>query len=262
MDRRVAFLVFVLAGCGGSSSDSYVPTPTGGGGRIADYVGTYSGAFDRSGTATLTVAADGTVTGTRHGPRWPGDQSFSGTINGDGGLSLTVLYDQMSLPERGFLLKRADGKAFATTTESGYGDVDTPHSFDLEGGAAAASKAPLTTGRAFADTPNTGLPFEGTWSQGEETGAFRFRMDVLGRVRGSWVEKGRTTSFSGRLADWAHSMPRHYLLAGEFVRGGRAFDVRIVDLPEIFSNPFYYFEGLAVDPDGGEPYRLSFHLVW
>ncbi|GEM_PF-5134733 len=255
----LAALGYVVAGCGGSSGGGFVSAPTGGGGQVTDYVGTYTGSLDGTGTTSITVAADGTVSGTRV-TTMGRNQTLLGKVNADGALELTIREGDAARLESGFLAVLGGGRASAVTTESGGSDIEDIHGYVLTGGA-AATKAPLTTGSAFASIDEGRVSFTGTWTRAGKTGTFQLRVEPSGKASGTWTEDGQPALFSGRLADWAHGPSGHYSLAGEFtfVRTARTLDVRALDIP-VLSRPFDKFTGLALDGTG-EPYVLSLHVA-
>ncbi len=266
-----------LTGCGGSSSNSSdASTPTGGGGTVADYVGTYAGTYYTLpetaavgenlmvGTASLVIAADGTVSGTRREAASNADATFVGTITPDGTLSLAQSGATAGIGLHGSLVKRASGAVvtFAESVPPSMGDVF--HYYRFTGGSAEVGAEPRTAGTSDAFLKDYAATYTGAWSRPEAgtSGALRLTYSTSGKVGGSWTNTdGTVRTISGSLREATDNASR-YFLSGRLSLKAKGLatlqiDVRLV-IPDEDENPGPLpLAGTATDIGGdGNAYGL------
>lgn len=123
-----------LAGCGGSSS---------GGSDRSPFAGTYNGTFvseatdnDDNGTLAITVASDGTISGTATDSRY-GNNGVIGTtsqVHRDGSVVLQISFPSggggVSTTYQGTIAGNAQTTLTGTLNEK-QGDIDVPFTFTL-----------------------------------------------------------------------------------------------------------------------------------
>ena len=268
--KTLAYLSLLLAialfGCGGSADPVSEGSgiPTGGGGRVADYAGSYAGTVEtvpadgtasRSlGTVTLAVAADGTVTGSRRLASTGADVPLTGTIGAQGRLSLTRSgtngHGQGNIS--GYLAKQA-GTAVATLVEDQDGnEAQTWYGYRLTGGTTTAVPAPLTTGLWLGANVAGATRFGGYWYSGDPSvrGTVSLVVSPSGTVSGTWKDaSGASRKASGVLYDPAGLT---YLqgLSGTLTVGGRTLELRFVPPSDGLSIGLSEVVGTASTPDG------------
>ena len=273
---KFALLVLVGdSGCAGASNSS-TPVPSGGGGTVADYVGTYTGSFyaTRSGTssagasllegtANLTVAPDGTVTGSRRLVAGTLDETLTGTITADGTLQLRRSTDLGPAATFVGSMGRRGARAVAALTafdSRSNGDFWQLYRFTTS--FALDSAMPRNTGMGIADLAPR---FVGQWSGTDDTSAF-------GALSLTVAKSGRTT---GKWSDLAlgEGVIRGSLLSNEgsaqrttgsgrldivFANGARRrLDVRIVfPAVDLALGPIG-FVGSAINVDDGSEFGID-----
>ncbi len=270
-------LAALLVGCAGSTGSNETPvvkagTPTGGGGKVADYVGSYVGTFETVstdgttpttvGTVALTIASDGTVAGTRRASASGADVPLAGTIDAQGRLSLmrpgTNVHGQANL--LGYLAKQR-GTAVVTLVEDQDGsEVQTWYAYRLTGGSTTAGAAPLTSGLWFGGQQKNRLAFTGFWYAADRSvkGEIDLSVAPTGTVTGTW--KG-TDGTSQKATGVVYDLDGFSYLqgsSGTLTVGGQTLDLRLVPWS---SGPTFLsygdFVGTASTPDG----RVSNTLV-
>ena len=255
-----------FAGCGGSDGSSN-PGVTGGGGKIADYVGTYTGSvYDLPtssppaviATVALTVAADGTVVCARHDIATDTDVTLSGTLTAEGTLSLKGSGASGPTRIQGSLSKRSSG-AVATFAESEAPSTgELARYYVLSGGSSSAGTEPRTKVKPDSFLKAWAATYQGTWSspQAGQGGALRLAYSSSGRVKGTWTDAdGTVRTVSGSLNEVAEAP----LTVREIVRGRltlsakglapRLLDVRLTFLADIELPPLPLV-GTATDVGG------------
>ncbi len=276
-----------LASCAGSPGPGSVGSPTGGEGRIADFVGTYSGDFYSAptgrvdhgalvpdgtaghlGTVSLTISSLGDVTGIRHDATTGGDQTLTGTIDDQGQLELTRPGTGVhgTAPIHGYLVKEEGLRALATLVEDAdSSEVQTWYYYRLSGESTGAGRPPLTTGRWLAAASSRSrLRFVGKWYRPdiEAAGNLNINVSASGSIKGSWKEAaGTLQTVSGELQD-IEGIGDFEGFAGTFTVAGRALQVRLI-VPSSGSSFFGLVDmvGTASTDDGSQEYAMVLRLA-
>ncbi len=113
----------VLAGCGGgggNNDSSSTPTNSP---FAGNYVGTFNTTNPQSGTLNVTVATNGTLTGSGHNNTSGQDETVSGSINNAGTVNVTFTYPTFSASASGIVAATSNGHIAGTLTQSGGGSV-------------------------------------------------------------------------------------------------------------------------------------------
>ena len=114
---------FALAGCGGGGgNDNSSPTTTN-----SPFAGTYVGTFrttnPQSGTLNVTVASNGTLTGSGHNDTIGQNETISGSVTNAGATSVTFTYPTFSASANGTVAVASNGHLDGTLTQSSGGSV-------------------------------------------------------------------------------------------------------------------------------------------
>ena len=262
-------------GCGGSGGGPANPGVTGGGGKVADYVGTYTGAAyslpatdpaSTIATVTVIIAADGTISGTRHDAGAESDLALAGTISGEGTLSLKGIGSTGPFTLGGSLSKRASG-AVATLAEMAPASFsEIARYYVLSGGSATVGAEPLARAKPDSFLKAWAATYRGTWSnlQAGQSGALRLVYAASGRVKGAWTDAdGTTRTVSGYLNKIVEaSVDAREIVSGRLTLAAkglapRSVDVRLTFLAEDDNLAPLPLVGTATDVGGTGSYGIS-----
>ena len=115
--------IFAQAGCGGGGgNDNSSSTPTNSP-FAGSYIGTFNTTNPQSGTLNVTVATNGTLTGSGHNNTVGQDETISGTITNVGAVNVTFTYPTFSASASGTVAVASNGHLAGTFTQSGGGSV-------------------------------------------------------------------------------------------------------------------------------------------
>ncbi len=117
----VLVLAFAVTGCGGGGGGSSTPATSSP--FAGNYVGTFSTSNSQSGTLNVTVATNGTLTGSGHNNTIGQDETASGSVTNAGAANVTFTYPSFSASVSGTVAFASNGHLDGTLAQSSGGSV-------------------------------------------------------------------------------------------------------------------------------------------
>ncbi|MGI4790061.1 MAG: hypothetical protein ACRYFS_14565 [Janthinobacterium lividum] len=118
-----SLIALFLAGCGGGGGNDSTPTVATNSPFAGTYIGTFTTTNPQSGTLNVTVATNGTLTGSGENTTVNEAETISGTVANSGSASVTFVYPTFTATASGTVAFSSNGHLDGTLTQSTGGSV-------------------------------------------------------------------------------------------------------------------------------------------